>query len=68
MEPEFNDVIFKYDMDREAVCVGVERPVGHLKFMNITVGLFGKLPNKFQRWMMKKCFGFEIEECKDERQ
>lgn len=35
-------------------------PVGYLKFMNITIELYGKMPNKFQRWMLKKMFNFEI--------
>ena len=32
-----------------------EKPVGYLKFINI-----GKLPNRFQRFMIKKIFGIEI--------
>lgn len=49
-------------------CLRFNKPVGYLKFMNITVALHGKIPNKFQIWMLKKCFGFEItEEKKDEK-
>lgn len=40
--------------------IGMNKPTGYLKFMNITVALFGKVPNKFQRFMLKLFFGFEI--------
>ena len=39
---------------------------GYLNFMNIKVALFGNLPNKFQRWMIKKVFAIDIVEVDEE--
>lgn len=37
-----------------------EDPDGYLQLLNIRVALYGKLPNKFQRFMLKKLLGIEI--------
>ena len=39
-----------------------ELPDGYLQLVNIRVALYGKLPNKFQRFMLKKLLGMEIVE------
>ena len=42
------------------------KPSGYLNFMNIKVALFGNLPNKFQRWMIKKVFAIDIVEVDED--
>lgn len=42
------------------------KPNGYFKLVNIEVALFGKLPNKFQRYMLKKVFGIDIEVISNE--
>lgn len=46
--------------------IGVIKPNGYLKLVNMEVALFGKLPNRFQRYMLKKVFGIDIEVISNE--
>ena len=39
---------------------------GYLNFMNIKVALFGNLPNRFQRWVIKKVFAIDIVEVDED--
>ena len=43
-----------------------EKPTAYLYFMNYVIALFGKPPNRFQRFMIKKILGMKIEVQEDE--
>ncbi len=44
-----------------------DKPSAYLKLATITIALFGNIPNKFQRFMLRLVFGIDIEVQEDER-
>lgn len=41
------------------------KPVAIVRMADMSIGVFGKIPNRFQRWMQKICFGIEWEVIKE---
>lgn len=45
----------------------LDNPItGYLHLANVTVNLYGKIPNRFQRFMLKKILGLDIKKTGDE--
>ena len=42
-----------------------EKPTGVATFYNLKISLYGKLPNKFQRFMIKKILGIQIDDLRE---
>ena len=44
----------------EGIIISKMKPSGYMKIVDLEITVYGKLPNKFQRFMLKKVFGIEV--------
>ena len=56
-------------MEMNNTVINFQKPVAQYKFVNVTCSVYdkSKIPNKFQRWMQKICFGIEWEIFNNEK-